>query len=128
LDAPHSKEFQGRGFALAARNCILRRGRRRKTRENGGEVESREQGKREENSAAKRSAQSAARQMAMAMELPFTLVGTVVAGGAIGYFLDRWLHTSPWFLLILGGLGFAAGVREVLRRLPSDGGNGNGTK
>lgn len=81
-----------------------------------------------ENPAAKRSAQSAARQMALAMELPFTLAGTVVAGGLVGYFLDRWLHTSPWLLLIFGGLGFAAGVREVLRRLPSDDGNGTGTK
>ena len=62
---------------------------------------------------------------ALAFELPFTLVGPVVVGGAMGYFLDRWLHTRPWLTLILGALGFVAGVREVLRRLP--GGNGNAT-
>jgi ATP synthase protein I len=60
---------------------------------------------------------------ALALELPFTLVGAIAVGVAIGYFLDRWLHTRPWFTLIFGALGFFAGVREVLRRLPD--GNGN---
>ena len=56
---------------------------------------------------------------ALALELPFTLVGPIAVGAAMGYFLDRWLHTKPWLTLILGALGFFAGVREVLRRLPS---------
>jgi ATP synthase protein I len=56
-------------------------------------------------------------QATIAMELPFVLVSAVVVGGLIGYFLDRWLHTKPVFLLILGGIGFFAGVRDVLRRL-----------
>jgi len=51
--------------------------------------------------------------------LPFTLVGAVVIGGLIGYFLDKWLHTSPWLLFVLGATGFIAGVREVLRRMPN---------
>ena len=57
---------------------------------------------------------------AIAMELPFTLVGAVVFGGLLGYFLDKWLHTAPWLLVIFGGLGFVAGVREVIRRLPAN--------
>jgi len=60
---------------------------------------------------------------ALALELPFTMVGPVVVGAAIGYFLDHRLHTRPWLTLILGAIGFFAGVREVLRRLPA--GNGN---
>jgi len=60
---------------------------------------------------------------ALALELPFTLVGSIVLGGLLGYFLDRWLHTKPWLMLVFGAVGFFAGVREVLRRLPS--GNGN---
>ena len=60
-------------------------------------------------------------QAAMAMELPFVLVSAVVLGGLLGYFLDRWLHTKPVFLLILGGIGFYAGVRDVLRRLGATG-------
>jgi F0F1-type ATP synthase assembly protein I len=54
----------------------------------------------------------------LALELPFTLVGATVLGGALGYFLDHRLHTHWVFTLILGGLGFAGGLREVLRRLP----------
>jgi len=63
---------------------------------------------------------SFSQQFAIAMELPFVLVGTILVGGAIGYFLDRWLHTKPVMMLIFGGLGFAAGVRDVLRRLPKN--------
>jgi ATP synthase protein I len=56
---------------------------------------------------------------AIAMELPFTLVGAVVFGGLLGYFLDKWLHTAPWLLVVFGGLGFVAGIREVIRRIPA---------
>ena len=58
-------------------------------------------------------------QFATAMELPFVLVGAVLLGGLLGYFLDRWLHTQPILLLVLGALGFFAGVRDVLRRTSS---------
>jgi F0F1-type ATP synthase assembly protein I len=56
-------------------------------------------------------------QTALAMELPFTIVGAVLLGGLLGYFLDHWLHTKMIFTLVLGALGFAAGLKEVLRRL-----------
>jgi F0F1-type ATP synthase assembly protein I len=56
-------------------------------------------------------------QTALAMELPFTIVGAVLLGGLLGYFLDHWLHTKMIFTLILGALGFAGGLKEVLRRL-----------
>ena len=58
-------------------------------------------------------------QSALAMELPFTLVGAVLFAGGLGYLLDRWLHTGPWLMMVLGGLGFVAGIREVIRRLPA---------
>ena len=64
---------------------------------------------------------STSRQFGLALELPFVLVLAIVVGGAFGYFLDRWLGTKPVFFLILGGLGFYAGVRDVLRRLGKDG-------
>jgi F0F1-type ATP synthase assembly protein I len=54
---------------------------------------------------------------ALAIELPFTIVGAVVFGGLIGYFVDHWLHTKVIFTFILGGLGFAGGIKEVLRRI-----------
>jgi ATP synthase protein I len=59
-------------------------------------------------------------QLAMAMELPFILVGSILVGGAIGYFLDAWLHTKPAMMIIFGAIGFVAGLRDVLRRLPKE--------
>ena len=56
------------------------------------------------------------RQFAMAMELPFVIVAAVAVGGVIGFFLDRWLHTKPYLMLILGFLGFLGGMRDVIRR------------
>ncbi len=64
-------------------------------------------------------------QFAMAMELPFILVAAVILGGLLGYFLDRWLHSKLVFTLLLGGLGFYAGIRDILRRLP---GSADGSK
>ncbi len=49
------------------------------------------------------------------------LFGAIAIGGLLGYLLDHWLHTKVLFTLILGGLGFYAGLRDVLRRLPADG-------
>ncbi|HKV23768.1 MAG TPA: AtpZ/AtpI family protein [Candidatus Acidoferrum sp.] len=60
-------------------------------------------------------------EVGLAMELPFLLFGAIAVGGLFGYFLDKWLHTKFLFMVILGGLGFFAGVRDVLRRLPTDG-------
>ena len=51
------------------------------------------------------------------MELPFIPIVTVMIGGGAGYLLDRRLHTMPLFTLILGLVGFAAGIREILRRV-----------
>jgi len=57
------------------------------------------------------------RELALAMELPFIPIAAVVITGGLGYLLDARLHTSPLFALVLGLLGFVAGIREVLRRL-----------
>src|SRR6201982_984850 len=56
-------------------------------------------------------------QAALAMELPCAIVGAVLLGGALGYFLDHWLHTKLIFTLVLGALGFAGGLKEGLRRV-----------
>ena len=66
-------------------------------------------------------------QFALAMELPFVLVAAVIVGGLMGYFLDRWLHTKMVFTLLLGGFGFFASIRDILRRFPgSKDGSGRG--
>jgi F0F1-type ATP synthase assembly protein I len=76
-------------------------------------------------SAPSQKAKSFSNQLALAMELPFVFVGAIGVGALMGYLLDRWLHTDHIFVLLLGGLGFVAGLREILRRLPS---NGDGPK
>jgi len=52
----------------------------------------------------------------------YRLVGAILLLGAIGYGLDRWLGTSPWFLLggLLGGLvvGFYGLIRVASRPRP----------
>lgn len=40
---------------------------------------------------------------------------SVVIGLAIGYYLDKWLGTSPWLTVVWIALGFAAGVRSLYR-------------
>lgn len=56
-----------------------------------------------------------ARGMAYGLRMASELVGAVLVGGAIGYFLDQWLGTTPWLFLIFFFLGFAAGIVNVLR-------------
>lgn len=57
----------------------------------------------------------AVKQMALAFQMPFMIVGPVILGGVIGYFLDRWLHTKPLLLIVLGILGIVVGLRDVLK-------------
>jgi ATP synthase protein I len=75
---------------------------------------------------ASQSVVSTSNQLASAMELPFTFVGAVAVGGLIGYFLDQWLHASPWLMILFGCLGFAGGILEIARRFkPKDSGSNN---
>jgi F0F1-type ATP synthase assembly protein I len=54
------------------------------------------------------------------MELPFLLVACIAVGGGLGYYLDARFHTSPFLTLLLGFIGFAAGMIQLLRRLSKD--------
>ena len=58
-----------------------------------------------------------ARQLGNVLDLPFVLVGSVVIAAGLGYLLDKRFNTSPIFTLVLGALGFAAGMYELIRRL-----------
>ena len=71
-------------------------------------------------------AQTTSTQLANAMELPFTFVAAIAVGGLIGYFLDQWLHTGPWLMIVFGGFGFAGGILEIVRRFrPKDSNSNN---
>ena len=43
------------------------------------------------------------------------LVGLPFGGGLIGWLIDRWAGTTPWFMLALLFLGFGLAVRNVMR-------------
>ena len=57
------------------------------------------------------------RQAAIAMEIPFTLAGSVLLAGFLGYLLDNWLHTSPWLMTALGTFGFVTGTWQVIHKV-----------
>ncbi|RLB06962.1 MAG: hypothetical protein DRG50_04210 [Deltaproteobacteria bacterium] len=41
----------------------------------------------------------------------------VAVGVGIGYYLDKWLGTRPWFLIIFLFFGIVAGFRSLYRAL-----------
>jgi F0F1-type ATP synthase assembly protein I len=45
----------------------------------------------------------------------YTLVGGIILLGAIGYGLDAWQGTSPWFLLAGLALGIVVGFYELIK-------------
>ena len=49
----------------------------------------------------------------MGMELGLS----VVVGFLIGSWLDGWLGTDPWLLLVFGAAGIIAGYRSIFRLL-----------
>ena len=56
-------------------------------------------------------------QVGFYASLGMILPAAAVGGFGLGWWLDRWLHTSPLFSLVLGFVGAAAGVTEVLQIL-----------
>ncbi|PCH59691.1 MAG: hypothetical protein COC05_06300 [Gammaproteobacteria bacterium] len=49
------------------------------------------------------------------------LTSMVVSGFLLGYLTDRWLDTSPLFMLSLGALGFIGGMLKVYKLLSKPG-------
>jgi F0F1-type ATP synthase assembly protein I len=45
----------------------------------------------------------------------YTLIGAIMLLGGIGYAVDRWRGTSPWFLLAGLVLGLIVGFYELAR-------------
>jgi len=56
-------------------------------------------------------------QVGLYTSLGFILPAGTFVGIAGGWLLDRWLRTSPLLTVVLGFLGAAAGLIEVLRIL-----------
>ena len=51
----------------------------------------------------------------LAFRIGTELVVAVFVGGAIGFFLDHWLNTKPWLLIVFLLLGNASGLWNVFR-------------
>jgi ATP synthase protein I len=47
--------------------------------------------------------------------LGFEMALSVVIGMGIGYYLDKWLGTSPWLTILWLVFGFAAGLKGLYR-------------
>jgi ATP synthase protein I len=50
-----------------------------------------------------------------AIRISTELIVAVSVGGGIGFLLDNWLETKPWFLLVFLLLGNAAGLWNIFR-------------
>ena len=55
------------------------------------------------------------RGMAYGMRMAADLVASVIVGGVIGWGLDWVLGSRPWLFLVFFLVGFAAGIRNLLR-------------
>jgi ATP synthase protein I len=53
--------------------------------------------------------------MARGMRIATEFIAAILVGTVIGYLIDLGLGTSPWGLLTLFMVGFAAGIRNVIR-------------
>lgn len=42
-----------------------------------------------------------------------SMVASTFIGLAMGYYLDKWLDTSPWMTLIFLGFGIVSGFRNI---------------
>ncbi len=49
------------------------------------------------------------------LRLGSEFVAAILVGLGIGWLLDSWLNTTPWFMLVMLMFGFAAGVLNVVR-------------
>ena len=52
---------------------------------------------------------------AQAFKLSSEFIAAIFVGAAIGYGIDVYFNTTPWGMIILLMLGFAAGILNVLR-------------
>jgi ATP synthase protein I len=68
-----------------------------------------------QNSGERSGSGSSAQGMAQALRLSSEFAAAVLVGAGLGWLLDWLLGTSPWGLIVLLMLGFAAGVLNVLR-------------
>ena len=55
------------------------------------------------------------RDLGAGMRIAIEIAAAIGVGTAIGVLLDRWLNTSPWFLIVFFVIGTAAAFLNVYR-------------
>ncbi|MGH7827240.1 MAG: AtpZ/AtpI family protein [Candidatus Binatia bacterium] len=55
------------------------------------------------------------RKAGLYVGIAFELPGTILGGLLVGYFLDDYLGTSPWFLIALAVIAFIFAIVRLLR-------------
>ncbi|MDR3523674.1 MAG: AtpZ/AtpI family protein [Acetobacteraceae bacterium] len=55
--------------------------------------------------------------MSVGLRVGVELLSALIVGASLGYWLDRWLHTSPMLLSLFVLLGGAGGIANVWRLL-----------
>ena len=73
-------------------------------------AQARQKGETDEPDVAKRGS-----ALSLAFRIGVELVAALIVGVGVGYLLDLWLGTKPWFLLLFFVLGSAAGIMNVFR-------------
>ncbi|PLX97970.1 MAG: magnesium transporter [Desulfuromonas sp.] len=53
------------------------------------------------------------RSLMYASSLGIAMVAAILIGLYVGYQLDKWLDTSPWFTLVFLFLGIISGFRNI---------------
>jgi ATP synthase protein I len=53
----------------------------------------------------------------MASVMGIHLVSGVIVGLVMGYYLDKWLGTRPWLLVVFLIFGIIAGYRNMFREM-----------
>jgi ATP synthase protein I len=54
-------------------------------------------------------------KLADLFSLGLVLPSSIIIGLAIGFYLDKWLGTNPWLLLVFTLLGAASGLISLIR-------------
>ncbi len=54
-------------------------------------------------------------RMGQSLHLGIEMAATLAVGGGIGWFLDDWLDTKPWLLIVFLFLGIGAGLSNAFR-------------
>ena len=81
-----------------------------------------EKAQKEKQASTRKYKQKGDRDVSKAYRIGLELVLAVMVGGAIGWYLAKWLGKTPWLFVIFFFLGVEAGLRNVYKAAQKIGG------